>query len=126
MAAAGPPEPVTPAQERGRELFGKCEACHTLSPDGGRRAGPSLIGLFGRRAGSLPGYSYSEALAKSDLVWNEETVSSLFAEGPEHFTPGSKMPLQRMSSAEDRADLIAYLKLVTAPPAPLDSAGQKP
>lgn len=100
---------------RGAELFRKCSACHTVAPDGGHRAGPTLYGLFGRKAGSRPGYPYSRALRESDVVWTEETVSRLFAVGPDEFVPGSKMPLQRMPDAADRARLVAYLKRITAP-----------
>ena len=99
---------------RGAELFRKCAACHTVTADGGNRAGPTLYGVFGRRAGSIEGYNYSDALEHSDLVWTEETIDRLFDLGPDAFTPGSKMPLQRMPSAEDREDLIAYLKGITA------------
>ena len=100
---------------RGAELFRKCSACHTLGEDGGNRAGPTLYGLFGRRFGEVAGYRYSEALSNSDLVWNETTIDALFAEGPAEYVPGSKMPLQRMPDPEDRAELIAFLKRVTAP-----------
>lgn len=119
MAAAATSEPgsgVAPAEgddARGAKLFRKCAACHTVTADGGNRAGPTLYGVFGRRAGSLDGYNYSDALKHSDLVWTEDTIDRLFAIGPDEFTPGSKMPLQRMPSAEDREDLIAYLKSVT-------------
>jgi len=98
---------------RGAELFRKCAACHTVTADGGNRAGPTLYGVFGRRAGTLDGYNYSEALRHSEVVWTEETIDRLFALGPDEYTPGSKMPLQRMPSEEDREDLIAYLKAVT-------------
>ena len=99
----------------GAKLFRKCQACHTVTADGGNKAGPTLYGLFGRRAGQVEGYRYSEALANSELVWTEETIDALFDEGPDHYTPGSKMPLQRMPSAADRATLIGYLKEITAP-----------
>jgi cytochrome c len=71
--------------------------------------------LFGRRAGTVPGYKYSSALRHSALVWDEETIDALFREGPADYTPGSKMPLQRMPDAEERAALIAFLKRITAP-----------
>jgi len=96
----------------------KCSICHTLKRDGGNRAGPSLYGIFGRRAGTLPGYVYSPALAHSAIVWNEETIGRLFAESPEHYIPGTKMPLQKMANADDRAALIAYLRRATGPTGP--------
>jgi cytochrome c len=99
-----------------RQFTRKCSICHTLTEDGGRRAGPSLMGVFGRRAGTLPGYTYSEALLGADLIWSPETLDKLFDIGPDHYTPGSKMPMQRIVRAEDRADLIAYLKDVTEDP----------
>ncbi len=103
------------AASRGEKLFKTCSACHTTTPDDGHRAGPTLYGLFGRIAGTHPDYSYSEALLKSDLIWSEETVDKLFAIGPDHLLPGTKMPLQRMPDSQDRAALIAFLKQVTTP-----------
>lgn len=98
-----------------REFARKCSICHTLTPDGGRRAGPTLYGVFGRRAGTLPGYSYSASLENSDIVWTAETIGQLFDEGPEVMTPGSKMPAQRLKEVENRDALIAYLETATAP-----------
>ncbi|MEX5727182.1 cytochrome c [Rhodovulum iodosum] len=97
-----------------RQFLRKCSVCHTLGPDGGRRAGPSLYGLFGRPAGTLPGYSYSPALENSDIIWSSSTIDKLFEIGPDHVTPGSKMPMQKIVSPADRADLIAFLKRETA------------
>ncbi len=101
--------------DRGEKLFKTCVACHTTGPDDGHKAGPTLYNLFGRKAGSHPGYRYSKALEESDLIWTEETVSRLFEIGPDHLLPGTKMPLQRMPSPKDRADLIAFLKRITTP-----------
>ena len=78
-----------------------------------RRAGPTLYGLFGRRAGTVEGYKYSEALAHSDIVWTAETVAELFEVGPDVMTPGTKMPIQRIPNAEDRAALMDYLERTT-------------
>ncbi len=98
-----------------RQFQRKCSICHTLGTDGKRRAGPTLYGLFGRPAGTVDGYLYSDTLNGSDLVWNAETVDRLFDLGPDHYIPGSKMPMQRITGARDRADLIAFLQEATAP-----------
>ncbi|MDJ0629018.1 MAG: c-type cytochrome [Rhodobacter sp.] len=93
-----------------RQFRRKCSICHSLSDDGLRRAGPSLAGLFGRKAGSVPGYFYSDIVANADIVWNETTIDALFDLGPDHYIPGTKMPMQRITNPQDRADLIAFLK----------------
>ncbi len=99
-----------------RQFARKCSVCHTLAPDGGNRAGPTLYGVFGRKAGSLPGYPYSDALRNSTIVWSEKTIGELFEYGPEHVTPGTKMPLQKMTDPQAREALIAFLKSATATP----------
>ena len=100
---------------QGARLFRKCAICHSTSADGGGRAGPTLYGIFGRRAGSVADYPYSPALQHSGLVWTEATLDDLFEQGPEQMTPGSKMPLQRIPNARERAELISYLRRITAP-----------
>ncbi len=97
-----------------RQFQRKCSICHALGPDGRRRAGPTLFGVFGRRAGALDGYKYSRTLRNSDIVWNEATIDALFDEGPDHYIPGSKMPMQRIVKPADRDDLIAFLKRATS------------
>jgi len=101
----------------------KCSVCHTLQADGRNRAGPTLHKVFGRKIGTLEGYPYSEALKKLDIVWTPETLGKLFELGPEVFTPGSKMPLQKMSDTAQRDALIAYLELATANQ-PIDANGR--
>ncbi|WP_170374914.1 c-type cytochrome [Ruegeria atlantica] len=117
MAAAEPsflknPEEMSNGE---RQFSRKCSICHSLTPDGQRRAGPTLYGVFGRKAGTLAGYFYSDTLQDSDIVWNDETINALFDEGPDHYIPGSKMPMQRITQAQDRDDLIAFLRRATAP-----------
>jgi cytochrome c len=96
-----------------RQFARKCSICHSLGEDHANRAGPSLIGVFGRKAGTVAGYAYSRTLKEADFVWSAETIDRLFAEGPEYFVPGSKMPLQKMSKPEERLALIEFLKRAT-------------
>ena len=116
-AVAGAPEdPLAAfAGDHGAGVFRACVACHTLRADDGPRAGPTLAGLFGRRIATLPGYNFSPALKKLDIVWTTETVSKLFEIGPMAYTPGTKMPEQRIGSAEDRAALVRFLERATKP-----------
>ena len=112
----GPARRFHPTAEisNGEKQFArKCSVCHTLSPDGRRRAGPTLFGVFGRVAGTLEGYPYSQALLDSDIIWDEETINRLFAEGPDIVTPGTKMPVQRMKNPKDLSDLVTFLKMAT-------------
>ena len=113
--AVGTPEDSLAAYagDHGAEVFRACVACHTLSPDEGNKAGPTLYGIFGRRIATLPGYNFSPALKKLEIMWTPETVSKLFEVGPEHYTPGTKMPEQTIGSAEDRKALVEFLAKTT-------------
>lgn len=97
-----------------RQFKRKCSICHTLTGGSARKAGPSLSQLFGRRAGTVADYSYSDILTGSEIVWSAETIDALFDEGPDHYIPGTKMPMQRIVKQSDRDDLIAYLRAATA------------
>jgi cytochrome c len=117
----GAPQPGAPgdplaayAGDHGAEVFRACVACHTLSEKDGPRAGPTLAGLFGRKIASLPGYRFSDALKNMNIVWTPETVSQLFEAGPNAYTPGTKMPEQRIGSADDRKALTDFLGRATA------------
>jgi cytochrome c len=101
------------ADDRGAEIYRACVACHTLSPEQGHRAGPTLQGIFGRKIATLSGYNFSDALKRLDIVWTPETVSRLFELGPMRYTPGTKMPEQKIGSADDRAALVEFLKKAT-------------
>jgi cytochrome c len=98
-----------------RQFMRKCSICHTLTPGSARRAGPSLYDLFGRQAGTVEDYTYSDALNGSEIIWDDDTIDALFDIGPEHYIPGTKMPMQRITGAQDRADLVTYLRKETAP-----------
>ncbi|SMC61547.1 c-type cytochrome [Primorskyibacter flagellatus] len=99
-----------------RQFMRKCSICHALGAEASRKAGPSLHGLFGRRAGTVPGYNYSATLTGSTILWDETTVDALFDEGPDHYVPGTKMPMQVIAAQQDRADLIEFLKQATRAP----------
>jgi cytochrome c len=99
--------------ERGAELFRACIACHTLKREDENRAGPSLNQVFGRRIATAPGYNFSPALKKLDIIWNAETIGKLFEVGPSRYTPGTKMPEQVIENAADRAALIKFLEKAT-------------
>jgi cytochrome c len=115
VAMAGPPDPLARfGSDHGAEVYRACVACHTLKADEGPRAGPTLEGIFGRRIASLPGYDFSPALKNMNIVWTPETVSKLFEVGPAAYTPGTKMPEQRVG-AEDRKALVEFLKKATRP-----------
>jgi cytochrome c len=96
-----------------RQFARKCSICHSLTGSASRKAGPTLFGVFGRRAGTVAGYRYSPTLEGSGIIWTEDTIDALFDQGPDHFIPGSKMPMQRITQPEDRRDLIAFLKQAT-------------
>lgn len=115
LVVGAPDDPLAQyAGDPGAQVFRACVACHTLSPDEGNKAGPTLAGIFGRRIATLPGYNFSPALKKLDIVWSPETVSKLFEIGPAHYTPGTKMPEQTIGSAEERKALVEFLGRVTA------------
>jgi cytochrome c len=101
------------AGDRGAEVYRACIACHTLRPDEGNKAGPTLAGIFGRRIASLPGYNFSPALKQMNIVWTPETVAKLFEVGPAAYTPGTKMPEQTIGSADDRKALVEFLAKAT-------------
>jgi cytochrome c len=107
---------TAPAQEgsveAGADVFKKCRACHDVGPTAKNKVGPLLNGIIGRAAGTIAGFSYSEANKKAGaagLVWTEEVMSK-YLESPLSFMPGTKMAFAGIKDAQDRKDLIAYLK----------------
>lgn len=98
--------------KKGERVFGRCRACHVVA---GRQTstGPSLQNIFGRPAGTEPGYGiYSKALRESGIVWNERTLDEWMS-SPLDFLPGNKMNLAPVRNAQDRMDLLAYLREAT-------------
>jgi cytochrome c len=89
----------------GEQLYQGCQDCHSMDTND---VGPMHKGVFGRKAGSVPDYSYSAALKDSGIVWTESNLDKWLA-GPQDFIPGSKM-FYHLDNAQDRADVIEYLK----------------
>ncbi len=96
---------AAPDAVRGEQVYARCQACHALAAD---RVGPHHCGLFGRLAGSVPGFNYSDAMKKSKIVWNDKTLDRFLAK-PLAVVPGSAMTYDGVLDPKDRADLIAYL-----------------
>lgn len=97
---------------KGERVFGRCRSCHLLKGNK-PRPGPSLQNIFGRPAGTAPGYkSYSKALRESGIVWDERSLDAWIS-NPLDFLPGNKMSLAPIRTAQERMDLIAYLREAT-------------
>lgn len=111
-AVALSPPSVAQSPAAGAQAFAQCRACHTLNKGGRSGLGPNLHGVFGRQAGTVPGYNYSPAIKKSGLRWDEKTLNEYLA-SPMKKVPGSRMPIGVADPAR-RAALIAYLKVETA------------
>jgi cytochrome c len=93
---------------RGEKKFEECAACHKIAP-GEDNVGPSLHGVFGRKAGTLTDFRYSPALKRSGITWTPQTLDTFLAD-PQKVVPANRMPYAGLADASDRTDLIAYLQ----------------
>ena len=94
--------------EKGKSVFRQCTVCHSAKP-GENRVGPSLAGIIGEKAGEVPGFNFSKAMKESGIVWNEKTLND-YLEHPQKTVKGTRMAFPGLKKAEDRANVIAYLK----------------
>lgn len=95
---------------RGEQVYTRCAACHAIDTN---RTGPQHCGLFGRRAGTAPGYStYSPAMRDSKIVWDEHSLD-IFLQAPTQAVPGTAMGYAGVKDPQQRADLIAWLRHAT-------------
>lgn len=95
---------------KGKAAFARCAACHAVAP-GKNGIGPSLAGVVGRPAGAVPGFRYSPAVKNAQLVWDEANIARFIA-GPSKLVPGTKMIAPAVTSPQDQANIVAYLKTV--------------
>src|SRR5260370_27569581 len=122
VAGARGETPWGEAKGRG-QLFSACAACHSLTPER-NMTGPSLAGIWGRKAGSLESFErYSPALKASNAVWGEKTLDE-WLKSPPRLIPGNRMIFAGISDTRQRADLIAFLKGATAGQLPAATGGQ--
>lgn len=97
----------------GADVFKKCAACHSIGPGAKTKVGPELNGVVGRKAGTLAGFSYSDAMKNSGLTWDPATLLH-YLHGPRALVPGTKMTFAGLSSDDDINNLIAYLSQFSA------------
>ena len=119
LSTASAPEELAPQNAdvaSGQQTFNNlCRTCHSIK-EGDNRLGPHMRGIIGRKAGSLPNYSYSSAMKGADFVWDEENLERFIA-NPDETVPGNNMkPYGGLASAESRVKLIAFLKTLTRAP----------
>ncbi len=95
--------------EAGEKVFAKCRICHQVGEAAKNLIGPTLNGLIGRKAGSVEGYSYTDANKSSGLVWDEATLKE-YLKNPKAKVPGTKMIFAGLPKEEDADNVIAYLK----------------
>jgi len=107
-AAAASPSESGPSLANAPAAFTQCTTCHTIRK-GVNAVGPSLVGVFGSKAGSVAGYSYSDALKASGKTWDEATLDAWLTQ-PMKAVPGTKMTFAGITDAAKRKEVIEYLK----------------
>ena len=98
--------------ENGKRKFAMCRSCHTINQGGPNMTGPNLYGVFGRKAGAVEGFAYSDAVKAAGFVWEAKHLDQWLAD-PRGFMPGTKMSFMGLKEPKDRIDVIAYLKVET-------------
>jgi cytochrome c len=97
----------------GQKVFNKCKTCHEVDQPK-NKVGPNLVGIIGRKAGSVADFKYSDAMKNSGVTWDDKTIAQYMKE-PKSFIPGNKMTFAGLKSDQEIEDLLAYLKQASAP-----------
>lgn len=92
----------------GKQIFVRCAVCHSSEKGAGNRIGPNLFGVVGRKAGSLPDYSYSSSMRNSGITWDQDTLAR-YLMAPSKMVPGTKMTFGGLPNQADAANVAAYL-----------------
>ena len=98
----------------GKSVFLICKSCHTTISGGANMTGPNLYGLFGRKAGTAPGFAYSDGMKASGVTWDAAQIDTWIT-NPKAMVAGTKMSFVGLKDPKDRTDLIAYLKTEVSP-----------
>ena len=93
---------------KGKQVFAKCQVCHSIEA-GVNKIGPSLHGVYGRKAGTLAGYNFTDAMKNSGFTWDEKTLDT-YLTNPRKVVPGTRMVFVGLPKEQDRLNVIAYLK----------------
>lgn len=114
ILATLPPAFQTADLDNGQAKFALCKSCHTVSPGGDSGVGPNLYGVFGRKAGTLAGFSYSDGIKALGITWDADRIDTWITR-PSAMVHGTKMTYAGMVDPKDRTDVVAYLKVITTP-----------
>src|SRR5579859_1125384 len=113
LLAELPPAYQSADLANGEAKFALCRSCHTTDPGGSDMIGPNLSGIFGRKAGTKAGFSYSDGLAKAGWTWDADQLNK-WIENPKALVPDTKMTFVGLADPNDRRDVIAFLKVQTS------------
>jgi len=107
------------SSEEGAKIFKKCAACHSISQGGANKIGPALWGVLGRKAGSVPDYKYSKAMAAHSKSWTFDEINGFLIK-PKDWIKGTKMSFAGIKNAKERAAVILYMNKNTDNPLPIN------